>query len=83
MTRATEAAAKPVTFTYDGHDYTVPPQPEWPIDVAEMVEDKKYMAAARLILGPQQWAAFKKRHQFGDIEAFFTALGEAIGGNPT
>lgn len=81
--RASEAHESPVTFTFDGHTYEVPPQPMWPIDVAEALEDQRFYSAARLVLGDEQWQSFKQRHRLGDAEAFFNAFGEAIGGNPT
>ena len=54
-----------------------------PIGIAEMVEDGKYIAAARSLLGADQWSTFKQHHRMGDVEPFFDALGEAVGGNPT
>lgn len=81
--RSAEAKGKPVTFTYEGESYTVAPQAEWPLDVAELIEDQKFFGAARAILGNEQWGKFKAAHTMGDVEPFFAALGEAIGGNPT
>lgn len=83
MARSDEAKAAPVTFTYEDQAYTVPPQAEWPLDVAELIEDQKFFGAARMILGADQWARFKAAHTMGDVEPFFAALGDAIGGNPT
>lgn len=83
MTRATEAKVVGVDFTFGDRTYHVPPQDDWPIDLAELVEDGKYIAAARTLLGPDQWAVFKQHHRMGDVEPFFDALGDAVGANPT
>lgn len=81
--RADEAADEAVTFTYDGTTYTVPPRSQWPMRVARLVESEKFTLAAEAILGPQQYATFEDSHTFDDAEAFFSALGEALGANPT
>lgn len=81
--RKAEATEESVKFKFGGHTYIVPPQSEWPVSVAFAIEEGRNFAAARAILGDRQWSTFEANHKMGDLEAFFTELGEAIGANPT
>lgn len=78
-----EAQGAGAVFEFKGVKYLVPPSDEWPIEVAEALEAERFLAAAAAMLGKEQWAKFKRGNRTGDAEAFFNALGEAIGANPT
>lgn len=78
-----EAKGQGASFSFKGIEYVIPPSDEWTIDVAEALEAEKFLAAAAALLGPAQWARFKQGNRLGDAEAFFNALGEVLGANPT
>jgi hypothetical protein len=75
-----EATDQPVSFSYDGKDYTISPSSEWSLDALEAFEDEKVIRFVRLVLGPVQWAAFKSTSpKVQDFNDFMEALGEASG----
>lgn len=77
---AHEALGEAIPFTYDGVDYTVPPTSEWELDVLEAFEDGRFIAFLRKVLGPEQYAAYKKRHpKVADLEPFVVAVQKALG----
>ncbi|QDQ97983.1 hypothetical protein [Tomitella fengzijianii] len=52
-----------VQIDYRGHTYTVPAdQDDWSIDALEAFERNHVVAGVRELLGPEQWARFKARH---------------------
>lgn len=79
---AAEAAGHPVSVVYDGDTYTIPTGEDWDIGVLEAAESGNIVTAMKLLLGPEQWAAFRVGHtKVGQIKAFFEAAGEVTGGN--
>ena len=76
----TEALEGSISFSYDGLDFTVPPAREWDLDVMENYEDGKIATTCRSLLGPDQWAAFrKKKRTVGDLEDLFEAIQTGLG----
>lgn len=58
---AQEADTKTVTF--DGVDYTVAAVPLEDLDALEALEDGKYAAFAKAVLGAKQYATFRADHK--------------------
>lgn len=49
-----------VAFEWRDLTFTVPRYKDWPIDALEALEDNRIYATLRSLLGPSQWAAFKR-----------------------
>lgn len=68
-----------VTFEHDGETYTIPTADEWSLDAIEAFEDGKNASLIRAILGPVQWAMFKRKPRKGsDLGDLFVAAEKAI-----
>lgn len=53
---------------------------DWDVDALEAFEDGKAAAAVRAVLGPQQWAEFKKtKPKTRDLAAVSDAIASAMG----
>ena len=77
-----EARSEDTTIEFDGETYAIPPSSEWDIEVIEAAEEGRIVASTKLLLGPDQWAKFRKDHKTaGELERFFEALGGVMGGN--
>jgi hypothetical protein len=77
-----EATGGDLSVVYDGDSYSIPIAEEWDIGVLEAAEGGNIVTAMKLLLGPDQWAAFRATHTMvGQMKAFFQAAGEATGGN--
>ena len=77
-----EATGGDLSVVYDGDSYNIPNAEEWDIGVLEAAEGGNIVTAMKLLLGPDQWAAFREKHTMvGQMKAFFQAAGEATGGN--
>lgn len=48
-----------VTFSFEGHDYTVDIDGVRDVEFLEAFEDGKMITAIRTLMGPKQWAEFK------------------------
>lgn len=73
-----------VEFDFDGVHYTVDPLAVNDIEILEEFEDGKIVGPVRRILGPEQWAAFKKKRRTGKelsdlVEVMFESIGIAEG----
>lgn len=68
-----------VSFEHDEETYTIPTADEWSLSALEAFEDGKHTTLMREILGPVQWAMFKKKPRvIADVNALFSAAEEAI-----
>jgi hypothetical protein len=75
-----EATSSAVPFTFDGVEYTIAPSMSWDLDALEAFENDRIAACVRLILGTDQWAAFRaKPRTVGDLNALFEAMQKAAG----
>jgi len=78
-----EALDKPVTFTFDGEDFTIVPSDATGLEFLEALEDEQIIKALRLLLGKDQATRLIRGRKVEDLEGFFDAMGEAVGsGNP-
>lgn len=78
--RVAEALREGVTFTFGGHEYTTPPSSEWSIDVLEALDDQRHTHVVRELLGDEQWAAFRGRHnRMSEFNDFLNAALKAAG----
>lgn len=76
-----EAQDGSVTFTYDGHTYTVKADALDDVETMAAFEEGKILLVVKTILGPAQWAVFvsKKRTVSKDLSDFTNALFAALG----
>jgi hypothetical protein len=74
-----EALNTPVSFTYDGEEWTVKPVDATSLEFLAALEDEQIIAALRVLLGREQAARLIKGRNVPDLEGFFEALGEAVG----
>jgi len=78
-----EALDLPVTFTFDGEDWTCVPSDATALEFLEALEDEQVIKALRFLLGMTQASRLIKGRKIDALEGFFEALGEAVGsGNP-
>lgn len=79
VAEATESV-EDVVFEFDGETYTVPRNAIDDVEVIEAYEDQHVTIAARALLGPAQWAAFKsKKRKMAELYALLKELFAAIG----
>lgn len=83
-----EAESKPIEFDFDGEHYVIDRDNADNLELAEFVEEDKYILAIRGYIGRDQWAAWKNSHRddagrvrSDQFEPFLDAVMEAIGGN--
>lgn len=69
----------PVTFTWDGEEWTVVPSDATGLEFLSALEDTQIITALRLLLGHDQAARLAKGRKLDALEGFFEALGEAVG----
>lgn len=77
-----DATGPTVDVAWRTHTFTVPTQAGWTADVWEALEDGKFVAVLRALLGPQQWTAFKAdspRPVLADMSALTDAIAAASG----
>lgn len=75
-----EAGARSLSFSYDGDTYTLADPEAWDLDVLEAVESDKMVRACQLLLGPTQWAHFRrKRRTMRELISLFNAAWSASG----
>jgi hypothetical protein len=74
-----EVLDEPVTFTFDGEDFTVTPSDATGLEFLEALEDERLIKALRLLLGEDQAARLIRGRKATDLEGFFDAMGEAVG----
>lgn len=74
-----EALDKPVTFTFDGEDFTVTPSDATSLAFLEALEDEQIIRALRELLGREQASRLIKGRNVDALEGFFETMGEAIG----
>lgn len=78
-----EAQDKPLTFAWDGEEWTILPSRVNSLEFLEALEDEQMIKALRLLLGKEQASRLIKGRSVDDVEKFFDAAGEAAGvGNP-
>ena len=73
-----EVLNNPVTFTFDGEEWTVTPADATALEFLAALEDQQMIAALRLLLGHDQAARLIKGRKVEDLEGFFNTLGEAV-----
>jgi hypothetical protein len=72
-----------ISFEYDGHRYELGNPQRWDLDVFEAVEDQRIVSACKLLLGPAQWARFRRKHRtMPELIAMFTVAWGAAGVSP-
>lgn len=54
-----EANGEPVKVEYDGTVYTVPTPLEWPLDTLDELEAGRFTKALKMVLGADQYDAFR------------------------
>jgi len=74
-----EALDRPVTFVWDGEEWTVVPSDGTSLEFLAALEDEQIIAALRMLLGREQAARLIKGRKVADLEKFFDAAGEAAG----
>lgn len=74
-----EALNSPVSFSFDGQDWTVVPADATSLEFLAALEDERIIAALRILLGEDQAALLIKGRNATDLEGFFDAMGEAVG----
>jgi hypothetical protein len=74
-----EAQDRPLTFTWDGEDWTILPSRVTGLEFLAALEDEEIIKALRLLLGKEQAARLIKGRRAEDVEPFFNAAGEAAG----
>lgn len=80
-----EATGEGIAVEYDGTVYTVPAPIDWDIDVLDELDAGRFTKALRLVLGDEQYAAFKaaKPRKLADAVNLFQAISEACGTGDT
>lgn len=78
-TQRDEALDSPVTFSYDGEEFTVVPSDATGLEFLAALEDEHIIPALRLLLGTEQASRLIKGRKVADLEEFFDAMGEAVG----
>jgi len=77
---AAEALGDKIPFTYDGTAYLLDPTSEWPFEALEVLEEGKVATFLKLVLGAEQYAAFRKhKYKVGRVNAFVEELQNALG----
>jgi hypothetical protein len=74
-----EALNEPVTFTFDGDEFTVTPSDATGLEFLAALEDQHIIKALRLLLGTEQADRLIKGRKVDALEGFFDTLGEAVG----
>lgn len=74
-----EALDEPVSFPFDGEDWTVVPSDATGLEFLAALEDEQIIAALRLLLGTEQAARLIRGRKVEQLEGFFDAMGEAVG----
>lgn len=75
----TETLDEPVTFTFDGEDWTLTPSDATGLEFLAALEDEQIIAALRLLLGREQAQRLIAGRKAEHLEGFFDAMGEAVG----
>lgn len=73
-----EARDEPVTFVFDGDEFTIKPSAATGLEFLAALEDEQIIAALRHLLGREQAARLIKGRTVEDLEGFFDALGAAV-----
>lgn len=74
-----EVLDQPVTFTWDGEEWTVVPSDATSLEFLAALEDEEVVPALRLLLGREQAARLFKGRKVEHLEGFFSAMGEELG----
>ena len=75
-----DATGEAIEFAYEGVAYTIPPASEWDLAALEAFDAEKIATCVKLILGDEQWRAFRaKSRKVSDLSGLFAALNEAVG----
>ncbi|GAA2294076.1 hypothetical protein GCM10010149_47540 [Nonomuraea roseoviolacea subsp. roseoviolacea] len=76
-----EATGETVPVDYDGTVYTVPTPIDWDIDVLDELEAGRFTRALKLVLGADQYDAFKaaKPRKLSDAVQMWDAISTACG----
>jgi hypothetical protein len=77
--KAEAKADESTVFSFDGDDYLIPSSDDWDLDALDQYEQGHDLSFMRLLIGPDQWATFRKKHknrkQLSDLyEAWQKAL---------
>ncbi|GAA0954985.1 hypothetical protein [Nonomuraea longicatena] len=76
-----EATGDTIPVDFDGTVYTVPSPIDWDIDVLDELDSGRFTKALKLVLGANQYDAFKaaKPRKLSDAVALFEAISAACG----
>lgn len=74
-----EARNRPITFTWDGEEWTLVPSDATSLEFLAALEDEELIKALRMLLGKEQAARLIKGRKVEHLEHFFDAAGEAAG----
>lgn len=75
-----DVTGEPVTFLYGGAEYTIEAGALKDLDVLEGIEDGRIITAMKKILGPEQWATFRRTHDSADdLGELYEAASAAYG----
>jgi hypothetical protein len=79
MIRTSPALRAQIPFRYGGHDYLVPPAVDWMHEAEALLAENRLAAAIRLVLGHEQYAAFRAtKPNVADAAALMSSLGAAF-----
>lgn len=74
-----EALDTPVSFSFDGEEWSITPSDATGLEFLAALEDEQIVRALRLLLGQEQAARLIKGRRAEDLEGFFESMGEAVG----
>lgn len=74
-----EALNSPVTFTFDGDEFTVVPTDASKLEFLAALEDEDFIPAIRALLGRDQATRLFKGRRVEDLGDFFDVMGQAVG----
>lgn len=80
--RSTTDLEQTVTVPWRDRTFTVPAQTAWTVETWEALEDGRFVALMRALLGPEQWAEFKASNPppvLADMSALTDAIATASG----
>jgi hypothetical protein len=80
--RRLESSQEPLSFTFNGNEFTVPTPMEWDFRVSELLADGTISGALKLLLGDEQYAKLADSGPtMGDLLDLMTWLGETAAGS--
>lgn len=79
--QAAEARKEPAVAKFRGHEFTIPREySEWPLELAEALEDGSEIGILRGALGPVQWRLVRAMHlKVSDLNELTESITSALG----